>query len=210
MKRGQLLWTHVPFIDSLPYELVPEARSSATQHTRVLFRLAQRRFSQRPDVSRLPVAALPQYPKESYSVYNAKVRPVLVIGTGGIDVDPDLTRGKGKWQRTRTLLVAPYFGVDRSSQRGGWDPRFAQKIRHAEFSQFFWDRLPVQGAMGSILRLDQLQPIGRHHEAYEYTPYRLSQDAMEVTDQWLEWYLFGRLDPEGILQMAREELPSLT
>jgi hypothetical protein len=53
-----------------------------------------------------------------------------------------------------------------------------------------------------------MQPIGRHHEAYEYTPHRLSDEALTLFDEWLQWFLFDRLDPDGTLHMAREELPT--
>jgi hypothetical protein len=206
VKKGRLLWTHVPFVDWLPYELVPESRASATEHARVLFELRQRRFSQSRAPSNLPIAALPQNPGETYSVYCAKRRPVLVLSAGGTEVDSALTRRQGRWQRTQTLIVAPYFGAERSAQRRGWNPVLAKKIKHAEFSQFFWDKLPILGADESILRFDQLQPIGRNHEAFEATPYKLSGEAMDVVEEWLEWYLFGRVDPDGVLQLARQDL----
>ena len=129
-----------------------------------------------------------------------------MLSAGGTDVDPALTAGQGKWQRIRTLIVAPYFGASRSGQRGGWNPRLAQTIKYAEVSQLFWDKLPIPGTNESILRFDQLQPIGRHHEAFQATPYRLSSEAMDVVEEWLEWYLFGREDPDGVLRLAREEL----
>ena len=130
---------------------------------------------------------------------------MLVISTGGSEIDRVLTRGAAKWQSARTYLVAPYFGVERSGLRGGWKPEFVQRIRHCEFPQYFWDRLPAGG--DSILRLDQIQPIGRHHEAFEYTPHRLSDEGLEILDEWLDWFLFGRADPAGTLNMAREGLP---
>lgn len=208
VRRGQLLWAHIPFVGWLPHELVPEARSSPTDHRRVLFRLQQQRSSQRPTSSELPVAALPQYPGEAYSVYRAKLRPVLVIGTGGVEIDGALTRGAAKWQSARTYLVAPYFGAERSGQRGGWKPEFVRRIRRCEYPQYLWNQLPIGGE--SILRLDQIQPIGRHHEAFEYTPHRLSSDAIEILDEWLRWCLFDQLDSDGMLTMARQEFEDLT
>jgi len=172
----------------------------------VLFQLNERRVSQRSPASDLPVAALPQNPGETYSVYRAKFRPVLVISTGGAEVERALTRGAAKWQSVRTYLVAPYFGASLSGQGGGWKPEFVRRIRHGEYPQYFWEQLPAGGG-ASILRLDQLQPVGQHHEAFKYTPHRLSDEALEVMEQWLEWYLFDDLDAESTLQMAREELP---
>lgn len=155
------------------------------------------------------MAALPQNAGETYAVYRAKRRPVLVVGAGGLEVDRALTRGSAKWQSVQTYLAAPYFGAEPSEHRGGWSSEFVRRIRHCEYPQYFWDKLPVRGAEESILRFDQLQPIGRHHEALEYTPHRLSDEGLKVLDQWLQWYLLGDLEPTSVLQMAREELPNL-
>ena len=211
VRRGQLLWAHAPFFDYLPYDLVPEARSATTEHERALFYLEQRRLSQRRAGPRLPVAALPQNPGETYSVYRAKFRPVLVLGTGGVEVDPTLTQRAARWQSVRTYLVAPYFGVDRTSQRGGWNLEFVRRIRHCEYPQYFWDMLPLgASASESVLRLDQIQPIGQNHEAFEYTPHRLSNEGLEVLGEWVDWNFSEDLDPGSMLHIAREEFSALS
>ncbi|MCP4663705.1 MAG: hypothetical protein GY856_50615 [bacterium] len=102
--------------------------------------------------------------------------------------------------------MAPYYGAMRSSQRGGWKPELLRRIRHGEYPQYFWDILPVGGTHASILRLDQMQPIGQHHNAYEFTPHRLSEDALKVIDGWAQWLLFDHIDDGGWVQILREEL----
>ena len=57
--------------------------------------------------------------------------------------------------------------------------------------------------------LNQLQPIGRHHNAHEVTPHRLSEGALDVVDEWLEWLLRGTLDSDGVLAMFRGEVANL-
>jgi hypothetical protein len=208
VRRGQLLWAHVPFVGFRPYELIPESRLAPTDHSRAIFRLEPWSQSRQQPVTQLPVAALPQNPGESYFVYRGKCRPVLVVGTGGREVEPDLTRGSAKWQSSRTLLVAPYFSLEADGTRGGWNEELVRRIRHCEYPQYFWDHLPVNAYGGpSILRLDQIQPIGSNHEAYSHTPFRLSPEAIEILDAWLAWLFLDRIEAEGMLELARSGLP---
>ncbi len=58
-----------------------------------------------------------------------------------------------------------------------------ERTRHREYPQFFWDQLPISGVEESILRLDHLQPMGTHHDAYQMSEYKLSDDALEVVDE---------------------------
>lgn len=81
-----------------------------------------------------------------------------------------------------------------------------QRIRRCEYPQYFWDRLPLAGAAESILRLDHIQPIARHHNAYEWTQYRLSDDALSVFDEWLVWLFRDELPADGVLADVRAEL----
>ncbi len=205
--RGQLLWAHVPYVDHEPLTLHPVSRTSPTEHRKALFRLEVLRTGQMSAASHLPVAALPTREGEVWTVQRGKLRPVLVFATGGTEVEGSLRRGAARWQSLRTLLVAPYFGAESSTARGGWKPEFVRRIRHCQYPQYFWESLPVGGAESSILRLDQIQPLGCHHNAYEYTPHRLSGEALAVLDEWLEWYLLGRLEDDGALRIARAELP---
>jgi hypothetical protein len=115
-----------------------------------------------------------------------------------------------KWQAAQTVLVAPYFGITGGATRGGFNQVFVERIQRAEYPEYVWDLLPIGGSPdGSVLMLKQLQPIGRHYNAYELTPFRLSADALAVMDDWVAWLLTGNLKPDGVLAMFREGVAAL-
>ena len=58
----------------------------------------------------------------------------------------------------------------------------------------------------SILRLDHLQPVGRHANACEATPYCLSNDGLDVLNEWLDWLTTGLIPAEGVLTLIRGTL----
>jgi hypothetical protein len=126
----------------------------------------------------LPVAALPQYKKEVRAVYRAKKRPGLIVCSGGTKIDRILTAGKPKWQTSRTVIVAPYYGTDEGGKRSGFKPEFVKRIRRCEYSQYMWDLLPINGSTEeSVMRLDHPQPVGRSEDSMELLDYCLSDDA---------------------------------
>jgi hypothetical protein len=101
-------------------------------------------------------------------------------------------------------------GFAGGSKRGGFDPEFVDRIRRAEYPEYVWNALPIGGSTDeSLLMLKQLQPIGRHHNAYDLTRYRLSAGALAVIDEWVEWLVTGRLDPDGVLAMLRKDVRAL-
>lgn len=188
-----------------PKTLVAEARSTPTAHDRALFKLEPMRVRAPPRAPTIPVAALPARAGEVHGVYRTKKRPALVLSTGGQDLPPEVERNLG-WQVARAVLVAPYYGADPSEKRAGWPEEFVKRISRAEYPQYAYDKLPLPGATESILRLDHLQPVGRHHDSYDLTPFVLSDDALMVLDEWLVWLVTGALRPDGVLHMLREEL----
>ncbi len=204
--RGRLLWAFVPIVGLTPRTLEVEGRTSPTDHGAARFKLTEMRVRQQATAPKLPVAALPNYPGEAYAVYRAKRRPVLLVSTGGDDLAPEVRKGLG-WQGAAMLLVAPYFGADPGGTRGGWPEEFVRRIRRGEYPQYSYDRLPLSGSKESILRLDQLQPIGRHHDSYERTEFTLSDEALEILDSWLVWLTTGRLDTGSTLSYMRTEIP---
>lgn len=208
LKRGRLLHAFVPITSLVPMTLQAQGRATPTAHENALFKLVPMRASQPPPAPRLPVAALPQIPGEVKAVYRAKRRPMLLMSTGGHDLPQEVTRNLG-WQASAALLAAPYFGADPDGTRAGWPAEFVQRIGRGEYPQYAYDRLPIGGPKESILRLDQLQPIGRHHDSYELTEYCLSADAMEVIDSWLVWLFTGTLDAKSLLAIMRTELQHL-
>ena len=50
---------------------------------------------------------------------------------------------------------------------------------------------------------------GRYYSAYELTKYRLSEDAVDVLDEWIDWLLTGTLDPDGVVAMFRKGVHEL-
>ena len=210
LARGRLVRAFVPHVDQVPLEVIPEGRNDPTDHTTARVRIAPLTVRRPSSLPPLPVAALPQFPGEHRVAYRGKIRPALVLSTGGADVPPALRVGGAPWQTSATVLVAPYYGVERTDRRAGWDPQFVERIRRAEYPQYVWDSLPLNDVHESILRLDHLQPVGRHQNAFEWTPHRLSGEALEIIDDWLVWLLKGELPDDGVLAFLRRELRAAT
>jgi len=208
LHRGQLVHVFIPHVDQVPLTLNAEGRTEPTQHDRALVKLEPLRAHQpAPPASKLPVAALPHHEGEVYAVYRAKRRPALVLSTGGGVVDKNLRKGGAKWQHAPTILVAPYYGAERSDTRAGWPASFVDRIQRAEYPQYLIDTLPIGAAkIDSVLRLDHLQPVGQHQDSYDATEHCLSPEALRLVDEWLLWLQTGTLDPNGALAAARELL----
>ena len=66
-----------------------------------------------------------------------------------------------------------------------------ERIRHARYRQFFYDRLPLGGTSESILRFDQMFPVSHNAQSHERTGFRLSDRALELLDEWLDWFVTG-------------------
>ncbi len=209
MARGRLVWAFVPHVDQQPYVLVVKGRVEDDRHSDAEFEVQPLRVNSPPEEAFLPVAALPAYAGEVRTVYRAKRRPALVVAEPGVPVEKALRRGVARYQTNRCFLVAPYYGADQGGKRGGWRPEFVQRIRRAEYPQYMWESLPIGGASESILRVDHIQPIGAHGEAVRPTGYVLTTEALEILDEWLAWFLQGRLLEGGVLPFLREELGKL-
>jgi hypothetical protein len=210
LRRGRLIRAFLPHVDQIPYALVVQGRAEATDHTKANYRIEPLRIRTPPSAPRLPVAGLPNLPGEARVALRAKKRPALILSMGGSGVPPDLRGGSSaNWMTAPTLLVAPYYGAEANQKRAGWKPRLVDRIRHCEFPQYLWDKLPIDGAEFSILRFDHLQPIGHHHETWEVTNYCLSQDALSLVDEWLRWLITGGMDPQALLMDVREGLLKL-
>ena len=110
------------------------------------------------------------------------------------------------------MLVAPYYGGDQDDARAGWHEPLMERIRKLEFPQYMLDSLPVPGnklTRQSILRLDHIMPLGKHHNSYQLGSVRLSEEALALLDDWLVWLVTGKLSMNTLLAMAREELLGL-
>jgi hypothetical protein len=188
-----LVLAYVQFFSEIPYELVSE-RAEAENHQTAFLKMrplytAGRRLGE----PSLPVAAMPQLQGADCFVANrAKRRPCLVLGAVETHtVDVRITVGMSKQATHEFFLVAPFFSVEQSA-RSGYNPEFVERIRHARYNRFFWDLLPGPKGHESILRLDQMQPVGFHHQAYDTLGYKLSPNALCLMDEWMNWLLYGQ------------------
>jgi len=207
IERGRLIKAFVPHVDQIPMTLNPIGRTDPTDHSRANYTLEPLRVDKPSRTYILPVAALPDFEGEVRTVYRAKKRPVLIISPGGPDIPRELRHGKPRWQTAPTILVAPYYGADKGAKRSGFREEFIERIRRCEYPHYIWDILPLPGRVGeSILRLDHIQPIGRHYEAYEWTQHCLSDEAMLILNEWLHWFLEDDLPTDSTLFDFREEL----
>jgi hypothetical protein len=122
---------------------------------------------------------------------------------GGPEISKALRVGGARYQTNPTMLVAPYYGADQGGSTGGWKPEFVDRIRRCEYPQYLWEKLPIGGRQESILRLDHLQPLGRHGESFQLTKFALSPGGVEILDEWIEWLFLGQVPQDGTLEMVR-------
>lgn len=211
--RGRLIRAFLPHVDQVAHALEVEGRTEPTNHSKANLRLVSLNTRSPPQRPKIPVAAIPLAEGEVLLVQRAKRRPALVLSTGGSEVPKELRGGSSpKWHTNPTLIVVPSFGVDggNAERRAGWNPFLVDRIRRAEFPQFFWDRIPLDGADESILRFDQVQPVGHHHQSIENTQFRLSANALKLIDEWWAWAITGLLNEKGDLFSIRGFLAELT
>ncbi len=208
IRRGRLLWAFVWQSEIIPLELIPEGRGDDSgDHSRAKYKIAQLRINQSSTTSRLPVAGLTHFPDETHLACRAKKRPVLVVSPGGPDVPKPLRVGGANKQYAPYLSVAPYYGAIANGKRAGYNPTFVERVKACEYPQFMWDKLPIPTLTEeSLLRLDHVQPIGRHADSYKVTEYCLGGDALKILDEWQMWLQTGLLPEDGVLHMFREGL----
>lgn len=206
LQRGSLVWSFAPHIDQVPYQFEPIGRTVATEHSEAEVQVSQVKVNQPLKRAVLPVAAMNLYENEVWAAYRAKKRPCIVFSSETVVVSNELIKGKSKNATAPTFLAAPFYGVNQNGKRAGYSPEFVERVRHCEYCQFHWDKLPISssGTTESILRLDHLQPFGRHHDAYSLTGFRLSDDAMDILDDLLNWLIWGGLEESSVLITYRE------
>src|SRR5690606_22222092 len=103
-----------------------------------------------------------------------------------------------RWLTAKTLIIAPYYGADQDGTRGGWPPAFVERIRHGEYPQYVWDVLPIASVNESILRLDQIQAVGRSNIAIEVLPHILGEAALTIIDEWCTWIMRAGVTVQGV------------
>lgn len=205
LSRGALVAAFIPYVDQTPFTFEPIGRKDATQHDKATVRVAPLKVDQPLKQTQLPVAAMPLHGNEVFCAYRAKRRPCLVVGTQSPRVDRKLTQGKPNHATSSAVLVAPFYGVDQGVKRAGYNAVFIERVRQGEYPQFLWDKLPIKsGPQESLLRLDQIQPIGTHHQAYKPLGYKLSEGALVVLDELISYQFSGGVPAAGIFAAYRE------
>ncbi len=205
LERGRLIWAFVPFVHQIPNKITAIGRKNSIVHNTAKFRIEPIDINARVEAPRLPVAALPLHKGEVNAVYVAKKRPAVVISTGGPSVPKELRFNKPKRQTSPSILVAPYYGRDEGGERSGYSDAFVERVKACEYPNFMWDKLPIGGNTSeSILRLNQLQPLGNAFKAYELTEFRLSEDAIAIMDEWINWLFSENLFDDGVILDVRE------
>lgn len=210
IRPGLLMWAFVPHVDLIPKSLIPTGRAEdeATNHGKASFELADLRIKTEFTTNSLPAAILPHYPGECYTVHRSKKRPVLVLGGGGPEIPRELRSSmKPKSQTSPTITVAPYYGDLKKNSGSKWYQPFVDRIKKCEYPQYIWDTLPISSdTESSILRLDHLQPIGRHHDSFEPTGFVLKDDVIDFLNEWIGWLTTGEVDRDGLLNQIRNDL----
>ena len=204
IRRGRLVRAYIPISNQIPWKLTVVGRDDPKDHHRAHYKIEASRIHERRRKPALPVAATPQFENEEFGVYRVKKRPAIVVADGSEEVPAELIKGKVKRHTSPMVLLAPSFGRDEGQNRDGYSQAFVDRVRRCGFPQFFWDMIPLPGAKESIIRFDQIQPMGRHQDAIEITEYCLSKEALEVLDDWLYWYCFEVVPRDGVLAMIRE------
>lgn len=206
--RGALVTAVAPHVDQEPYGFKPVGRKEPSQHDSAIFEVAPLRVGQPLQGTELPVAAMPLHEGEVWAAYRAKRRFCLVIGSVSPPVDKAFIRGKPKHSTAPTILIAPFYGVKQDGRRAGYNPQLIERVRHLEYPQFLWDKLPPDN-QESLLRLDHLQPIGTGRGSYQLIGYRLGGYALEVVDELFQWLIWDRRTEDGWIAMFREEIASI-
>lgn len=204
IERGRLIQGYVPYIDLKPYTLVAK-RVDSEDHKTAKIELTGFDVSKARFLERLPVAALPLNSGEMHLVYKGKRRPLLVLFTGADEIPKALRTGGGRKITAKTMLVAPYCGAKPDGSRGGFQEELVTRIRRCEYPHLMWDRFPG-ASTDSILKLDHIQPLGMDKSSCEVSEFRLSDDAIDIIDERLDWLFKGKLTPEGVLEFFRSEL----
>jgi len=202
LMRGSLIWTLVPFHTGMHIRLVMERKPDEPgEHNAAKLIRAEPYTLTSPDVDqRLPINALPNAIDGHYTLREVKKRPALVLALPGQAIPKALVQGKPHSRTAPCIVVAPYYTAIKQGEPPRFSPELLGLVQKLRFSQFFYEQLPHPGGAPSILRLDQIQAVtARERDFYESTPWRLSDHAMALMDELLEWHVWGGLSADGDL-----------
>ncbi len=203
LRVGRLVHAFVNYVDTEPWELKATGRAEPRNHKVFEAEIVPLRLGDRKTAPRLPVAAMPIFPKEVRIVQRAKVRPALVVANSWTQIPQALAVGMTGTQKRPAVLAAPFYGVDQNGTRAGFDPEFVERVCLGEYVQFLFDKLPIKGSTEeSLLRFDHIQPLGAHASYVKPTEFRLSDNALQIILDWLAWAFSGEIDPDSELWTA--------
>lgn len=206
---GRLVWAFLPHVDNDPYA-IEAVRARSTEHREAVVRFHPLDVKAAVKYDHFPVAPLPQYPGEIKCVYRCKKRPAIIVHAGGPEIPNELRKNKPRRQTDPCILVAPFYGANEGGQRAGFSPAFVERVRRCEYKQFWWDILPETGwKTDSIMRLDQVQPVGRNHSIVEVTNHCISEIGLIIMEQFLEWFCYDRLAEDSELGYFKKEVSQL-
>lgn len=207
LEAGRLARTFVPYPDVATFGLILEGRESPQDHSTARYRVEPIRAGRPSKPPELPVAALPTFPGESFIAQRGKQRPVVVLGTGGSEIERSIFRGGAGYQRKSCVLVLPYYGTEKDGSRGGYPEQLLERVRRAEYPQMMVDRLPIGGNRESLLRFDHVLAVGTAASNFELTDYRLSEEPIALMREWFRWLVEGTIPVDGLLEVARGLFP---
>jgi hypothetical protein len=203
--RGALIVAFSPHVDQVPYSFEPVGRKEADRHSDAVVKVSPLKVDQPLQQADLPVAAMTLHHGEVWAAYRAKKRPCIVVGMPGARVDKLLVRGTANSATAPTMLVVPSYGVQRNTNRAGYPPEFVERVRHLEYAQFLWDKLPESDdTPESIIRLDHLQPVGTHYSSFKITGWKLGNAGLNVIDDLLSLLMQGGVPADSLVNMYRE------
>jgi len=177
--QGQLVWTLVPYIENVVH-LFNMTRANPGDHHEVIGRIEPMLKHVLPKPS-IPVASFPLESNEAYRVNRSKIRPALLLYCNCTDLKAE--GGKGNYH-----LIAPLYGVDPSSKRSGYPAAFIEKVAQFRYPELiYFANTPMPRGVSSILRLDNIQPVGNNHNNYRLIGHKLSYPTLQLVFDMLKW-----------------------
>lgn len=205
--EGRLVQAYIPYVERDALAIRVNGRTAPTEHGGADIRVERLDVAAPPPPPAIPVAGFPHFRGEIYMVQRAKLRPAIVVS-----VEPPLVsmpKASPSWQSAQTAYVAPAYGCDQDGGRGGWDPSFLKRVRECRYPQYMLDKIPLPGSEWSVIRFDQIQPIGRNHRSMVVTDYCLGGEAIGVVRDWVTWILTGQVVEDGAIDIFQEQMASL-
>lgn len=122
-------------------------------------------------------------------------RPVVVLAARGSDV----FAGPGTADPLDTVLCAPVYGADQFPEP------IRARIRAYEFPNLFYLPANPSPSFGEgFVRFDHVQAIKRDR-LRSRRPVMLSEDSRRALEEWLIYYMTGRMAADSLILLYREE-----